>query len=105
MPYYDYRCKECDRRVRHFYTYAEFDTVKPIAQRIHQGLLKRLISRVALAKSEESRLDSMDPDSMMAGMDEEDPRSLGRFMRKMSSEMGEDLGDEFDEVVGRLESG
>lgn len=47
----------------------------------------------------------MDPDSMMSGLDEEDPRSLGRFMRKMSSEMGEDLGDEFDEVVGRLESG
>ena len=44
----------------------------------------------------------MDPDSMMAGLDEEDPRSLGRFMRKMGSEMGEDLGDEFDEVVGRL---
>ncbi len=42
---------------------------------------------------------------MMAGLDEEDPRSLGRFMRNMSSEMDEDLGDEFDEVVGRLESG
>jgi hypothetical protein len=26
-------------------------------------------------------------------------------MRKMSAEMGEDLGPEFDEVVGRLESG
>jgi hypothetical protein len=47
----------------------------------------------------------MDPDSMLAGLDEEDPRSLGKFMRNMSSEMGEDLGDEFDEVVGRLESG
>ena len=26
-------------------------------------------------------------------------------MRKMGDEMGEDLGPEFDEVVGRLESG
>jgi Flp pilus assembly protein TadB len=26
-------------------------------------------------------------------------------MRKMSREMGEDLGPEFDEVVGRLEAG
>ncbi len=47
----------------------------------------------------------MDPDNMMAGLDEEDPKSLGRFMRKMSSELGEDLGEESDEVVGRLESG
>jgi hypothetical protein len=60
---------------------------------------------VALAKSEESRMDAMDPDTMMAGLDEEDPRSLGRFMRKMSDEMGEDMGPEFDEVIGRLESG
>ena len=47
----------------------------------------------------------MDPDSMLAGLDEEDPRSLGRFMRKMSTEMGEDMGPEFDEVVKRLEKG
>lgn len=42
---------------------------------------------------------------MMAGLDEDDPRSLGRFMKKMSREMGEDLGDEFNEVVDRLEKG
>jgi hypothetical protein len=30
---------------------------------------------------------------------------MGRFMREMSRDMGEDLGDEFDEVAGRLESG
>jgi Flp pilus assembly protein TadB len=30
---------------------------------------------------------------------------MGRWMRKMSREMGEDLGPEFDEVVGRLEAG
>ena len=39
------------------------------------------------------------------GLDEEDPKSLGRFMRKMSQEMGEDMGDEFNEVVDRLEKG
>jgi hypothetical protein len=37
--------------------------------------------------------------------DENDPKSLGRWMRKMSAETGEDLGPEFGEVVGRLESG
>jgi hypothetical protein len=41
----------------------------------------------------------------MAGVDEDDPRSLGRFMRKMSNEMGEDMGEEFNEVVERLEGG
>jgi hypothetical protein len=38
-------------------------------------------------------------------LDENDPKSLGRWMRQMSAEVGEDLGPEFDEVVGRLEAG
>jgi hypothetical protein len=43
-------------------------------------------------------------DESLAGM-EDDPRAMGRFMREMSQEMGEDLGDEFEEVAGRLEKG
>jgi len=91
--------------VRLFFTYDEYDSVIPKCTHCESKKLQRLIGRVAFAKSEDARLDAMDPDSMLAGVDEEDPRSLGRMMRKMSSEMGEDLGDEFDEVVGRLESG
>jgi hypothetical protein len=67
--------------------------------------MKRLISRIAVAKSEDARMDALGDDSMLSGLDEEDPKSLGRFMRKMSREMGEDLGEEFDEVVDRLEKG
>ena len=36
---------------------------------------------------------------------EDDPKEMGRMMRKMGKEMGEDLPPEFDEVVDRLESG
>jgi hypothetical protein len=43
--------------------------------------------------------------SDLPDFDENDPRSLGRWMRKMSADVGEDLGPEFDEVVGRLEAG
>jgi putative FmdB family regulatory protein len=105
MPFYDFQCEACRRRSRLFYTYAEYDTAVPQCRHCGSSQLKRLISRVALAKSEDARLEAMADDSMLAGLDEEDPRSLGRFMRKMSSEMGEDLGDEFSEVVDRLESG
>jgi hypothetical protein len=65
------------------------------------------LNRVRIAKSGESRLggleDLADP-SALAGL-EENPRELGRMMRKMGKEMGEDLPPEFDEVVGRLEKG
>ena len=36
---------------------------------------------------------------------EEDPRALGKMMRQMKGEVGDDLGPEFDEVVDRLEKG
>jgi putative FmdB family regulatory protein len=105
MPFYDFQCEECRRKSRLFYTYAEYDSAVPQCRHCGSSQLKRLISRVALAKSEDARLEAMADDTMLAGLDEEDPRSLGRFMRKMSREMGEDLGDEFSEVVDRLESG
>jgi len=41
----------------------------------------------------------------MSGLDENDPQSMGRWMRKMAAESGEDMPPEFDEVVGRLEAG
>lgn len=105
MPYYEYRCKDCNKKVRYFFTYEEYDSAEPACKNCGSIQLQRLISRVAVAKSEESRMDAMDPEKMMAGLDEDDPRSMGRFMRQMSQEMGEDMGDEFNEVIGRLESG
>lgn len=105
MPIYEYRCQDCRHKVRLFFTYQQYDTVQPICTYCQSPKLHRLIGRVAIGKSEESRLSSVADDSMFAGLDEEDPRALGKFMRKMSAETGEDLGDEFNEVVGRLERG
>ena len=105
MPYYEYRCRNCGKRVRLFMTFAEYDEKQPICPNCDSDELQRLISRVALAKSEDARMDSLMDDSALAGLDEEDPKALGRFMRKMSHEMGEDMGDEFEEVVDRLEKG
>jgi len=42
--------------------------------------------------------------SQLSGI-EDDPQALGRLMRKMGSEMGEEMDPEFNEVVSRLESG
>jgi hypothetical protein len=61
-----------------------------------------------MAKSEESRMDSLSNDfsdpSALAGL-ENDPPAMGRMMRKMGKEMGEEMPPEFSEVVDRLEKG
>jgi hypothetical protein len=60
---------------------------------------------VAVLRSEDSHLDDLADPGMLSGLDEDDPKSMARWMRRMSREVGEDLGPEFDEVVGRLEAG
>lgn len=105
MPTYEFRCQDCGRVSRLFFTFAEYDTAVPVCTYCQSQNMKRKIGRVALGKSEEARMDALLDDSALAGLDEEDPRTIGKFMRRMSSEMGEDLGDEFSEVVDRLESG
>ena len=58
----------------------------------------------ALCKSEENRLDALADPSQLAGI-EDDPKAMARLMKQMSSELGEDPGPEFNEVVDRLEKG
>lgn len=41
----------------------------------------------------------------MDGVDENDPRAMGRMMRKMSELTGEKLDDQMEEVVRKLEEG
>jgi hypothetical protein len=50
-------------------------------------------------------MESLSDPSGLPDLDESDPRSLGRWLRRMSREMGEEMPPEFDEVVDRLESG
>jgi hypothetical protein len=49
-------------------------------------------------------MDGFMSDESLTGL-EDDPRAMGRFMREMTREMGEDLGAEYEEVVERLEKG
>ncbi len=107
MPIYEYRCQDCKRRVSIFWrTFSEAEEGRtPVCPRCDGTNLTRLMSRVRIVRSEESRLDDLADPSSFPDFDEGDPKSMGRWMRKMSAEMGEDLGSEFDEVVGRLEAG
>lgn len=106
MPIYEYGCYDCRKRVNVFFrSFSEVETKEATCPRCGGVNLKRLVSRVAFVRSEESRLESLADPSSLAGLDENDPKSVARWMRKMGNEMGEDLGDEFNEVVDRLEAG
>ena len=106
MPIYEYRCHDCRRRVSIWWrTFSEADTGTARCPRCGGENLTRLVSRVRVLRSEESRLEELADPANLGDLDENDPRSIARWMRKMSDEVGEDLGPEFEEVVGRLEAG
>jgi putative FmdB family regulatory protein len=105
MPTYDYRCLDCRKRVSLVQSYSEYGKSPVVCPHCGSANLKRRIGRVRVMRSEDSRLDSLaDPDDW-GDVDENDPRSIARAMRRMGDEMGEDLPDEFDDVVDRLEAG
>jgi len=106
MPIYEYRCTNCQRRTSIYWkSYKDAGSESPACPRCGAQALVRTISRVAVLRSEESRLDDLADPSTFSGLDEDDPKSIARWMRKMGQEVGEDLGPEFSEVVDRLESG
>lgn len=104
MPNYEYRCLNCRRRFEVFFTFADYGTRPVVCPHCNSDKVQRKIGRVRVARSEESRLESLADPAALEGLDE-DPRALGRMMRQMRSEIGEEMGPEFDEVVGRLEAG
>lgn len=104
MPSYDYQCKDCSHTFEVFMSYREYGQKSIHCPQCGGDDLRRVIHPIRVTRSGESRLEDLSDPALLDSI-EEDPRALGKMMREISSEMGEDMGPEFDEVVNRLESG
>lgn len=105
MPIYEYRCRKCQKRFS-VLTLRVSERAVAECPKCGSHAADRLMSRFATPKSEAARLDALSDPSSLGDLDAEDPKSVSRWMRKMGSEMGEDLGGEdFDEMVDEIESG
>ena len=100
MPIYEYRCQDCGARTQ-VLTISVHSAIEVKCRRCGGPNLKKLVSRVAILKSEESRLENLADPSSLGGVDERDPRSVARCMKRMGREMGEGIGEEFEEEVDR----
>ena len=98
MPIYEYECHDCRRRVSLLVRSLSSAEV-PACPRCGGVSLTRLMSRFATVKSEEARLESLASDGSFGDLDENDPTSVARFMKKMGKEFGEDMGDDFEAAV------
>src|SRR5919201_3960086 len=98
MPIYEYECHDCRRRVS-VLVLRPSTAPAPQCPRCGGGSLSRLMSRFAMGKSEEARLDSLADSSDFGDIDENDPASVAKFMKKMGKEFGDELGDDFESAV------
>ncbi len=105
MPTYDFICNDCEKRFDVFMSFSEYGNKPVYCAHCNSANVRRRMTKVRIARSDESRMESMADDfSGFEGL-EEDPRALGKMMRKMGSEMGEEVPPEFEDVVDRLEAG
>ena len=105
MPTYDFICNQCEKRFDVFLTFSEYGKKAVHCTHCQSGNVRRRMTKVRIAKSDVSRLESAADD--FSGMDgiENNPQALAKMMKKMGGEMGEDLPAEFNDVVDRLEAG
>ena len=102
MPIYEYRCASCGAKVT-VLTLRVSEETSPSCTRCGGRELTRLMSRFATLRSDDDRLDDLT--DAAGGLDEGDPKSMARWMRSMGKELGEDAGEDFEEMVDDLESG
>jgi putative FmdB family regulatory protein len=105
MPIYEYRCQDC-RCVSSFLILNLGEPLAPVCRKCGGQALERILSRVHVRLSEETRLERLADPSQWSGVDENDPKSVARMLKKMGQEMGEDFPGEVEQMVEEaLESG
>lgn len=105
MPLYEYRCTACRKRVT-VLTLRVGEEVQPTCDRCGSTALERMMSRFAMVRSEDARLDALADPSRLGDLDDSDPKSMARWMKRVGGELGDELGgNELDEMVDAVESG
>jgi len=104
MPIYEYRCLTC-RKVSEFLVLNLSSPFSPACPRCGGAEMERVLSRVRVRLSEETRMERLaDPHRWggLADLDENDPASMARMMRQMGPHLQEALGEEYPGEVDQM---
>jgi putative FmdB family regulatory protein len=104
MPLYEYRCLDC-KKCSTVLVLSLANQAPAACSHCTSARVERILSRFASPKSGEARLEALANPSKLAGLDENDPQGMARFMNAMGEEMGEDYGDDLSEAMESYETG
>jgi putative FmdB family regulatory protein len=98
MPLHEYACKECGRKdTRLVLKKGDEGALK--CRQCGSDQLKRLISRVAIHRSESDRMADVNTSGQPDESYYSDNRNIGLRAKKRMKELGVDLGDAFEEKL------
>ena len=103
MPIYEFRCQRCRRRSSVF-TRSIGGVAEAVCSHCGSREMSRLISKVAVLRSGDDAFAGLD-ESSLGDVDENDPRSMARWLRQMSRQAGEPLDAEMESELERMEAG
>ena len=103
MPLYEYRCKDCRRRST-VLVRSMSGTPEASCQHCGGSSLTRLISKFSFRRSWGGSLDWAPDSGYPDDMDQEDPKQMAQWMRRMQHEMGEEVSPEFEQMMEEMES-
>jgi putative FmdB family regulatory protein len=98
MPIYEYQCRDCGK-ISGFLILNLNDPFTPVCLKCGGSFLARVLSRVHVRLSEETRMERLADPGAWSGLDENDPKSLARMLKKMEHGLGEDFPGEVDQLV------
>jgi putative FmdB family regulatory protein len=99
VPVYEFTCNAC-RAPLSVFVRSISSPINAVCERCGSADVQRRVSKFAVLRG--SGGDDFD---FGAGFDESDPRAMAAWARQMQRETGEDMGPEFEDMVGRLERG
>jgi putative FmdB family regulatory protein len=98
MPIFEFECRRCHRKTTALVlSRARVGEVR--CRACGSAELEKLYSRFASPKSDDARLESLADPAAMGEIDENDPTSVARALKKMGREMGEDFGGDLDQAI------
>ena len=98
MPIYEYRCGDCGK-ISEFLLMRTDETFTPQCKRCKSKKMTRVLSKVRVIRSEESRMEGLADPSKWGDLDEKDPKSMAKMMKRLGKEFGEELGEDADRMV------
>ena len=118
MPVYEFYCANC-HTIFNFLAHRVNIDRRPACPKCGRLELERQVSRFAVSKGrkdapaegmpdlDEARMEKamMSLAGELEGMDENDPRQMARFMRKLTDASGMKPGPGIEEAISRLEAG